>query len=95
MTRRRKILDGIDREILRCLYKRSPLVTRQIAEYVGRTPPSIKPRLKNLQSLGLVKPVKISGVREFKRNFGAKQVKIRAPRSIYWGLDLIRRKRPR
>ncbi len=92
-VRKKKILDGIDKEILRCLYHRRPLVTNQIAKCVGRTPPAIKPRLINLQKMGLIKPSKVSGIRQFKRIFGTKQVKIKSPRSIYWDLDLKPQKR--
>jgi len=60
IIRRKKVLDGIDREILRCLYQRNPkpMVSRNIAKCVGRTPSAISPRLNNLKTQGIIKPVK-------------------------------------
>ncbi|MEM0465854.1 MAG: winged helix-turn-helix transcriptional regulator [Candidatus Pacearchaeota archaeon] len=89
-TRKKKILDGIDKEILRVLYKRKRLVSRQIAKSVGLTPPAIIPRLQNLKNQGLIKIEKISKNRIFERKFNNKLVKIKAPKSIFWSLDLIK-----
>ncbi|MBD3252179.1 winged helix-turn-helix transcriptional regulator [Candidatus Pacearchaeota archaeon] len=86
--RKKDVLDGIDREILRVLLKRRPLVSRQIASKVGLTPSAISPRLMNLKKKGILKPAKILGLRNFKRNFKNKIQKIKSPRSIYWDLDL-------
>ena len=94
IIRRNKILDGIDREILRCLHQSSkPLVSSRIAKCVGRTPSAISSRLINLKSKGFIKPLKTTGLRNFNRQFGDKSVKISAPRSIFWGLDLKKRRR--
>ncbi len=84
-----RILDSIDREILRVLQKRRPLVSRQIAKYVGISPVAISPRLSNLKEMGIIKISKKTKLRIFKRNFGKKVVEIRAPRSIYWDFDLV------
>ena len=86
--RKKRVLDGIDREILRVLYIRRPLVGRQIARSVGLTSSAIAPRLMNLKEMGIIKPVKISKIRVFERKFGNQIVKIKAPRNIFWGLDL-------
>ena len=86
--RKKKELDGIDREILRALFKRSPLVSRKIAEIVGLTASAIAPRLNNLQKKGIVKPSKILGMRSFQRKFNDKTRRIKAPHSIYWDLDI-------
>lgn len=86
--RKKKILDGIDREILRVLYSRRPLASRQIAKYVGLSTPAIFPRLNNLKIQGIIKISKIYGFRIFERTFGNKIRKIKSPQSIYWDLDL-------
>lgn len=86
--RKKKVLDGIDREILRVLYVRNPLASRQIANYVGLSAPAIFPRLESLKNEGIIKISKISGIREFKREFGSKTKKIKSPQSIFWALDL-------
>jgi DNA-binding Lrp family transcriptional regulator len=88
MNRKKKKLDGIDREILRVLYLRRPLPSRQIARFVGLSTPAIFPRLKNLKSEGIIKISRIYGIRIFERNFGNKNVKIKSPQSIFWDLDL-------
>lgn len=92
IIRKRNTLDSIDREILKCLIRDKLMVNRQIAKCVGRSPSAIAPRLHNLKTQGIIKPVKISGMRTFNRTFNNKSVKIQAPRSIHWGLDL---KKPR
>ena len=86
--RKKKILDGIDREILRVLYTRHPLPSRKIARYVGLTTPAIFPRLENLKSNGIIKISKVYGYRIFERSFGNKLRKIKSPQSIFWDLDL-------
>ena len=89
MKKRKKIiLDGIDREILRVLYSRSPLPSRQIAKYVGLSSPAIFPRLNHLKSKGIIKISKVYGFRIFERTFGNKIRKIKSPQSIFWDLDL-------
>ena len=53
----------------------------QIAMKVNLSAPAIKPRLINLQRKGIVKPLKIGGMRSLGK-------KIKAPSRIFWGLDL-------
>jgi len=90
MKKRKKIiLDGIDREILRVLYSRKPLPSSQIAKFVGLSAPAIFPRLNNLKSKGIIKISKTYGLRTFERNYGLKIKKIKSPQSIFWDLDLI------
>ena len=86
--RKKKVIDGIDREILRVLLIRRPLVGSQIASYVGLTSSAITLRLNNLQESGIIKQSKILGIRNFSRNFGNHIKKIKSPRSIYWDLDI-------
>jgi predicted transcriptional regulator len=86
--RKKKILDGIDREILRVLYARKSLASRKIAKYVGLSTPAIFPRLDHLKSEGIIKISKVSGFRIFERTFGDKTRKIKSPQSICWDLDL-------
>jgi DNA-binding Lrp family transcriptional regulator len=86
--RKKRILDGIDKEILRVLYIRRPLVGSQIARCVGLTSSSINSRLINLKNLGIIKISKISGVRNFERSFNNQSQTIISPRYIYWDLDL-------
>lgn len=93
IIRKRKVLDGIDREILKCLIRDKTAVNRQIAKCVGRSPSAISPRLNNLHKQGMIKPVKIQGLRNFERTFGKKKVNVSAPRSILWGLDMKKSKK--
>ncbi|MBR9705749.1 MarR family transcriptional regulator [Candidatus Pacearchaeota archaeon] len=86
--RKKQSLDGIDREILRLLYKISPLVSSQIAKKVGLTAAAIAPRLHCLQKKGIIKKSKVSKIRTFHRVISGKSIIIHAPRSIYWGIDL-------
>ncbi len=86
--RKKRELDGIDREVLRVLYKNGELVSSRIAGLVGLSPAAIFPRLKNLEKKGIIIPSKISGERVFRRSFGNKKKTIKAPRSIYWKIDL-------
>lgn len=85
--RKKKELDGIDREILRAIYKRGSLVSRKIAEFVGLSPAAIAPRLFNLKDLGIIRESSVSGERVFRRKINGKKKLIRAPRSIYWEID--------
>ena len=87
-TRKKETFDGIDREILRALKTRRPLVTRNIAKIVGLTPSAISPRLNHLKKEGILKISKIDTMRTFQRVFSGRVMKIRAPRSIYWDIDL-------
>ena len=86
--RKKQILDGIDREVLRVLYKKGPQVSRKLAFSVGLTPSAIGPRLRNLQDKGIIKPVEKMKVRKFRSKTGNKTKWISSPRGIYWGLDL-------
>lgn len=90
--RKKNILDGIDKEILRVLLIRRPLVTRKIAQVVGLTSSAITPRLRRLKNEGILKISKEDKQRVFKRKFGNRIVTIRAPRNIFWDLDLIKNK---
>lgn len=87
--RKKEILDGIDKEVLRALMIRRPLVTRKIAEIVGLTSSAITPRLHRLKNQGILKISKTDKLRVFKRKFGNRSIIIRAPRNIFWDLDLI------
>jgi len=99
IKRKKKTLDGVDRDILRTLYNRHPetISGSAIARRVDLTSSAISPRLRNLQTKGIIKPIDIQGLRIFNRIFPNKKipVKIKAPRSILWGLDLIKQKRKR
>jgi DNA-binding Lrp family transcriptional regulator len=91
-NRKKKILDGIDKEIIRVLLQRRPLVSRQIAKYVGLSAAGISSRLENLENLGIIKKTRKSKDRVFVRSYGKKKVTIHAPRNIYWDLDLVKEK---
>jgi len=81
--RKTNVLDGVDKEILRVLYEREPLPSRQIARKVGLTASAVSPRLNSLCSMGYIK--KTEGiVRCFKRN----NHEIEVPLFINWELDL-------
>lgn len=87
-TRKKKILDGIDKEIMRVLLIKSPLVSRKIAKYVGVTPAAITPRLNNLQKKGIIKKSESSVIRSFNIQNKNSVIKIKSPRYIKWGLDI-------
>ena len=83
-------LDGMDKEILRNLYvNKRQLTGNQIAKKVGLTRSGIKPRLVSLKGMGILKQTEVQGLRTFDRKFPSKKrlVKIRSPRSIFWGID--------
>ena len=89
MHHRKKILlDGMDREILRILYFNGPLVTREIAYRAGLSAPAARSRLENLRKKKIIKIRKISKIRRFKRGFEKGVMVIKAPRFILWDLDL-------
>jgi len=91
VKRKKTTIDGMDRQILReILDSRRQLTGNQISKKVGLTPSAIRPRLNNLRSKGIIKPVKTMGMRNFKRSFGENQklVNIKSPRSIFWDVDL-------
>jgi DNA-binding transcriptional regulator LsrR (DeoR family) len=87
-NRKKTKIDGIDKEILRVLYLRRPMVSRQIACSVGLSSSAIFPRLEQLRNNGLIKISKISKVRIFERTFNGHIQQIKSPRSIHWDLDL-------
>jgi len=87
--RKKKNLDGIDREILRALYREGALVSSAIAKRVGLTASAITPRLVHLKDLGILRHGKVLGLRTFRRKFNNKSVLIKAPRSIFWEIDLV------
>lgn len=86
--RKNENFDGTDREILRTLYKERPLVSRQIAKSIGLSASAIAPRLNNLKTKGIIKQTRVERIRSFKRTFGSQIKIIKAPRSIFWDLDL-------
>ena len=87
-NRKKKILDGIDREIIRILYKKSQLTSRKIARVVGLTDSAIFPRLNSLKDEGIIKISKTETIRTFERDFNGVTKKIKAPRTIHWALDM-------
>lgn len=94
VKRKRTTIDGIDRDILRTMVRsRRLLNANQISKNVKLTPAAIRPRLDNLRSKGIIKPAKISGMRTFNRTFGKTKKRIRAPRSIFWDIDLKKNER--
>ncbi|MEM0465079.1 MAG: winged helix-turn-helix transcriptional regulator [Candidatus Pacearchaeota archaeon] len=88
IRRKKKILDGIDKEILRLLLVKRPLVSRKIANYVGITPSAVMPRLCNMESLGIIKKYKVHSMRFYTRKFENFKLKIKSPRYILWDLNL-------
>lgn len=87
-TRKKMIIDGMDKEILRILLARKEVVTRQIAKSVGLTATAIVPRLNNLMYKGYIKKLNKSSVRCFRRKFKGSIKKIKSPRYILWSLDI-------
>ena len=88
VSRKNKILDGVDREILRALYNHNSLVTRNLAKRVGLTSSAIVPRLNNLARKGIIKQNRTGKIRSFERGLGNKRIKVRSSPKIYWSLDL-------
>ncbi|MBR9705050.1 winged helix-turn-helix transcriptional regulator [Candidatus Pacearchaeota archaeon] len=88
LKRKKKIFDGIDKEIIRLLLVKNPLSSRQIAINVGLTPSAISPRLNNLKKKGILVRKKISVLRCFNRRYGDSVLKIKSPRCILWDLDI-------
>ncbi len=81
--RKTKILDGVDKEILRVLYEKKSLPGRQIARKVGLTASAIALRLDNLMCLGYLR--KSEGAI---RCFNRRNSKVKSPICIHWELDL-------
>lgn len=93
MFQRKKIIDSIDRDILRLINNANrPLSGFHIATKVNLSPPAIRPRLNNLMGQGIIKQIKIGNPRIFNRTFDKKQVRIKAPSKILWGLDIKKKK---
>lgn len=88
LKRKKKIFDGIDKEIIRLLLVKNPLSSRQIAINVGLTPSAIFPRLNSLKKKGILVRKNISVLRCFNRRCGDSVLKIKSPRSILWNLDI-------
>jgi DNA-binding Lrp family transcriptional regulator len=86
--RKKKDLDGIDREILRLLYYDGPLVGSKIGNLVGLSASAIAPRLENLKEKGIIRQGKVLGIRTFKKKVAGRTIKVNSPRSIYWEIDL-------
>ena len=86
--RKKRIIDGIDREILRNLHKKESMTGNQLAKKINFTASAITPRLRNLESKGIIKTHQIGKTRIFERTFKGKKRKIKVPRSIHWSLDL-------
>ncbi|MCK4650076.1 winged helix-turn-helix transcriptional regulator [Candidatus Pacearchaeota archaeon] len=85
--RKKRILDGTDKEILRNLVKiKRGLSGRQIAKKVGLSDSSIKPRLDNLKKSGYVKD-RCEGFRKYDREFNGKKKKIRSCSKRTWTVD--------
>lgn len=82
------VLDGLDRDILRVLNLKRPLVSSKIAQCVGLSTSSISNRLNKLKRYGILRKVNVSKVRVYSRNFSGQEVNIRSPRCIYWDFDL-------
>ncbi len=91
--RKKKIIDGMDREILRKINgSKKSISGRQIALKVKLSPSAIKPRLLNLKRQGIIKNTNL-GIRTFSRKIGNRSIKINSPRSILWDIDLVKRKK--
>ena len=88
MIRKKKILDGTDKEILRNLRAREiGLSGSRLAKAVGISPSAITPRLKNLKKKGIIVD-ECKGFRNFKRKFGTKTKTVRSCSKRVWKLDL-------
>ena len=86
--RKNKVIDNVDREILRTLCINRPLVSSRIAQSVGLSSSAAILRLNNLQEMGIVRITRTCGVRYFKRNFNGNIREVKSPRGIYWDLDV-------
>lgn len=100
VKRKKTLIDGMDRSILRAIHKfNKPMSGSKIAKNVGLSASAIRPRLNNLKFQGIVKPIQVGKVRAFERKFvnpttsKVTKRKIRAPRSIKWGIDFKKPKK--
>ncbi|OGJ21186.1 hypothetical protein A3K73_05030 [Candidatus Pacearchaeota archaeon RBG_13_36_9] len=87
-SRKTRVIDGTDREILRALYEKRPLAGRQIARRVGITSSAVAPRLNNLMASGIIKKAKVEAVRHFQREINGHSSRVNSPRRIIWDLDI-------
>ena len=100
IKRKKTTIDSVDRDILRHMdMMNRNLSGAAIAKKINLSPSAIAPRLVNLKSKGIIKPMKISGMRNFTRIFAGTTLRppikkrISAPRSILWGLDIKKSKK--
>ena len=87
----RKAIDILDRAILNVLYKAGRGLSGSfIAGKVNLSSPAIKPRLVNLEYLGIIKKVSVGKNRVFRRYFSGsdKLRRVVSPSKILWGLDI-------
>jgi len=78
----------MDREILRRIYTaQKALTSKQIAQKVNLSGSAIIPRLQSLKNQGILK-ANPTGIRKFVRTFAKTPVNIKAPRSIFWEIDI-------
>ena len=91
VKRKKKTIDGMDRSILRSINSsRRSLSSRQIAKNVNMSSSAILVRLNNLRVRGILKS-KAQGIRKFNRTFSNNKTRtIKAPRSIYWDIDIAK-----
>lgn len=86
VTRRKRILDGMDKEILRNLVRnKKGLSGRQLAKKVGMSDSSIKPRLDNLKKQGYVKDL-CASFRNFEKTIGGKKKEITSCSKRVWSI---------
>ena len=86
--RKNKVIDGVDRQILRVLYIQGSLVSREIAKNIGISSSAISPRLENLKEMGIIKQSYQSSIRKFRRKNKGKQKTIISPIKKIWKIDL-------
>ncbi len=94
--KKERVIDSRDREILRFIdIANRPVSGTAIADSIDLSVPAIKPRLLNLKKQGIIKPIKIGGLRSFNRKFKIKKTgkeiikRINSPSRILWGLDIV------
>lgn len=90
---KKRPLDSRDREILRLMIGANrPITANQISKKLKLSAPAVKPRLINLKTQGIIKPVKIGEDRIFNRQFKKNKKivtkRIISPSKILWDLDL-------
>ncbi len=94
--KRKRLIDSTDRDILRLLNSaRRPLSGHQIANKIDLSPPAIKPRLRSLESQGILKKFSEGKNRVFDRTFPEnkklnlpeRDIRIVSPSKTLWGID--------